>query len=706
MSALPKAESRRYLIVSDDATVPFAQKVLGKVYQVLTLEQAKNNEQRFNAHVLCWPSPIIAQTHRMRDFAIGLVDDAAEVKLVDTAEKSMSLITLEFIATCDPIWDIQLISDYLNGRSDDVNRIQLLTSEISYTSPTDSGEPSPAMPSESQAPVPPPDMQPSPALPDDSEAFGEIPLDVYADDGNVEYVTPLWVHQPENPSGDWPEPRDLASKLYEGAPFNPDWLPAPLAAFAADIAGRMGGDCGAPAMGAIAACGGLADDGFYTTPKLHDTGWKERACVWTLAVGLSASKKTWLLESALRPVMKMDAFITKGYLERLDQWNFEMEGYADKRKTASKNGEAKPEAPEKPPNEHLLLNEFTIEAIREALMDSPRGMIVYRDEFAGLIKDLDRYSAKASGDRFSILELHNGGTKKIGRVGNFKTVPNWSGILTGCLTPASLKSIMGDLQEDGLLQRFMICMVKPAGQDQDRPPDARAEAAYLRVLNELRNMHAGEHNQHIKFSHDAYDCRMEFMETANALAAADGIPGAMAAHIRKWEASFPRLCLLFHLIDLAVKGQHPGANEVISRSTAEKVRDLLSWQHSHIEEFWLETLGDGGTSFAQVIAKYILAHNPGTLLHNKHVAEPHYNRIKSLTTKELQAAYMTLENGGWLMRDTTGRINSAGVWSKHKVNPAVQEKFKVQADEERKRRAEFREKELARRAANREPGED
>jgi len=538
----------------------------------------------------------------------------------------------------------------------------------------------------------------------------DTPLEAYADEiSRIQaepYTVPEWV-TPETVeiSSNWPDPRDLASKLYEGAPFNPDWLPAPIAAFTDDIAQRMGGDCGAPAMGAVAACGGLADDGFYTTPKLHDTGWKERACVWTLAVGLSASKKTWLLESALRPVMKMDAQLTKGYLEKLDQWNYEMEGYADRRKTASKNGEPKPEAPEKPANEHLLLNEFTIEAIREALMDSPRGMIVYRDEFAGLIKDLDRYSTKASGDRFSILELHNGGTKKIGRVGNFKTVPNWSGVLTGCLTPASLKSIMGDLQEDGLLQRFMICMVKPAGKDQDRPPNAKAEAAYLKILHTLRDMRATENNAHIKFSPAAYDCRMEFMETANALAAADGIPGAMAAHIRKYEATFPRLCILFHLIDLAVRGQHPGQNESISRDTAECVRDLLTWQHSHIEEFWLETLGDGGSSFAQKIANHILAHSTDILLHNKHVAQPYFNQWRALSDKEKSGAYSTLENAGWITRLPDAKQNVDRIWSKWQVNPLVHQKFTLQAEAERKRRADFREGEIARRAA-REPGDE
>jgi hypothetical protein len=537
--------------------------------------------------------------------------------------------------------------------------------------------------------------------PDALDPSGDsLPDSFYEQDA---YIAPVWVRNPEIViTSQWPDPRDLASKLYEGAPFNINWFPACIGDFVGDIAERMGGDAGAPAMGAIAACCGLADDGFYTTPKLQDTGWRERAGVWTLAIGPSASKKTWLLEAAIKPINSMDGAITKAYLEKLDQWNYEMEGYADRRKAASKAGEPKPEAPEKPAHEHLMMNEFTIESIREALIDSPRGILLYRDELAGLLRDLDRYSSKGSGDRYSLMELDNGGPKKIGRVGNFKTVPNWSATITGCLTPAAIKSFASDLNEDGLLQRYTICMVKPAGDDVDRPPNQRAISAYMQVLNELRNMRATEDNARIKFSPEAYECRMEFMRTAAALANAEGIPGTMAAHIRKFEAKFPRLCLLFHLVDLAVQGRHPNGSESISRETAEKVRDLMIWEYGHIEEFWLETLGDGGDSFAQKIAGHILAHNITTLYHNKHVAEPYFKQWKALSDRERLNAYSTLEAAGWIMRLNDAKQNVDRVWSKWQVNPEVHKKFTRQAADERQRRAEFREKreaDLARRAA-------
>lgn len=540
-----------------------------------------------------------------------------------------------------------------------------------------------------------------PAQPDALDPSGEsLPDSFYEQDA---YIAPVWVRNPEIiVSSQWPKPRDLASKLYEGGPFDINWFPACIGDFVGDIAERMGGDPGAPAMGAIAACCGLADDGFYTTPKLQDIGWRERCCAWTLAIGPSASKKTWLLENAIKPINKMDAAITKAYLEKLDQWNYEMEGYADRRKAASKAGEPKPEAPEKPAHEHLMLNEFTIESVREALIDSPRGLLIYRDELAGLLRDLDRFTAKGSGDRYSLLELDNGGPKKIGRVGNFKMVPNWSATLTGCLTPAAIKSFSNDLNEDGLLQRFTICMVKPAGDDVDRPPNDRAIGAYMQVLNELRKMRAHDGNASIKFSADAYECRMEFMRTATALANAEGIPGAMSAHIRKFEAKFPRLCLLFTLMEMAVQGKHPNGADSISKETSEKVRDFLIWEHGHIEEFWLETLGDGGESFAQKIANHILAHKIDILYHSKHIAEPYFKQWKALSEREKLNAYSTLENAGWIQRLPDAKQNVDRIWAKWQVNPAVHQLFTAQAEAERQRRADFRAKreaDLARRAA-------
>ncbi len=497
------------------------------------------------------------------------------------------------------------------------------------------------------------------------------------------------------------DPRDLAGKLYEGQPFDIRWLPAALGDFAIDTAERMGGDAGAVVMGQFLACCSCADDGFYTLPKLQDIGWRERACIWTLATGASATSKTWLYEAALRQVQVIDGEITDKYAIDFEAFQDIEERYQEQRAKAVKNGTPKPERErEKPIQEHILLNEFTLESLRPALLDSRRGIGIYRDEFAGTLKDLDRYSSKGGGDRYSLMELHNGGTKKIGRVGNFVTVKNWSASVGGCLTPDSLRASMKDMHEDGLLQRFMICMVTSPIQDVDRAPDHAAAAAYETILRTLREQRAGTGGHPIPFSPDAYAVRMDFMQTMNALAQAENIPGAMASHIRKWRGLFPRLCLLFHLVDLAVQGRHPNLNEQISGKTAEKVRDVLTWQHTHLEEFWLETMAQShGSSFAQRIASHILAHGVRAFSHNKHIAEPYYESWKALKPADQQAVYATLENAGWLERDPSAKLNVDKVWSKWTVNERVHTKFIDQAEQDRERRAQFRARNEERKAA-------
>lgn len=499
----------------------------------------------------------------------------------------------------------------------------------------------------------------------------------------------------------WADPLDLTSKIYQGLPFNVAWLPPALGDFAHDTAERMGGDPGAVVMGQILACSACADDGFYTTPKIQDLNWKERARIWALAVGPSATKKTWLFESALRAAQEIDAELTAQYIIDSEKYQFVEDQYQVEREKAVKSGGSRPErGSEKPIQEHILLNDFTMESLRPALKDSVRGIGIYRDEFAGTIKDLDRYSAKGGGDRYNMLELHNGGTKKIGRVGHFVTIRNWSAALGGCLTPSSLRSAMSELQEDGLLQRFLICMVRPSGDDIDRPADYAAKKAYESVLRTLRAQTAGSAGHSIPFAPNAVECRLEFMKTANALAKADGLPDAMAAHIRKWEAAFPRLCLLFHLVGLAVNGQHPNLNEKIDLATAEKVANFLTWQYSHVEEFWLETMGNaGGDTFAQKIAGHILAHGVTQLSHTKHVTEPYFKAWKALKPAEQQSAYATLENAGWIVRDNTAKQGIDKVWLHWHVNPAVHTKFVRQAAAERERRAAFRAAKMERRAA-------
>ncbi|CAB4171404.1 Protein of unknown function DUF3987) [uncultured Caudovirales phage] len=719
----------RILIVSDQTAIAPTQQLVGTLYKVIDLQYAFSNEGRReidDSHVLIWPTATIQALRSGKSLALEIAEDAAEVKFLDTSMAGGDFMTADEFLTMDD-GAFPAFREWALGDVDGILRTQIIPKPSNIT--TGAAQASSPVSSPSVAPLPmltEPDAAPtfSGLQTSDTARIGEaldaafeesvepefdIPSDAYQDEfSRVSSENVIDIEEKRNSRWQvsvsdvvWTDPLDLSARLYNGLPFQMKWLPPALGDFAEDTAERMGGDCGAVAMGQIGACSACSDDGFYTTPKLKDTGWKERARVWTLAVGLSATKKTWLLESALRAAQDMDAINTIEYHKAMEKFEFAELKYVDERNRAVKNDYKLPERTvEKPVLEHIMLSEFTIESVRDALLGSPRGVGVYRDEFAGLIKDLDRYSnGKGGGDRYSLLELHNGGLKKISRVGNHMTVPNWSASLTGCLTPTSLRSVMGDLAEDGLLQRFLICMVKEAKNDIDRIPDARAAQAYKKTLINLRNMQATSGGHAIPFSKDAYDVRMDFMETANALAKAEAIPGAMAAHIRKWEAQFPRLCLLFHLVDLAVNNQHPGNNEIINGPTAEKVRDILYWQHSHIEQFWLDTLSDVGTEFSQVIASYILTHNIERLSHTDHVAKQHWDKWKKLTTLQKQQTYAALENAGWIQRDPAAKLNTDKVWSKWAVNPLVHKKFVQQAEMERQRRTYFKAKYEERKSA-------
>ena len=709
MSALPKAESRRYLIVSDDATVPYAERVLGKVYQVLTLEQAKNNEQLFNAHVLCWPSPIIAQTQRMRDFAIGLVDDAQEVKLVDTSAEAMSFMTLQHIATTDPVWDVKTLADYLNGRIDDVNRIQLLTAEISYTSPTDSGEPSPAMPSESQAPVPPPDMQTSPALPDDSEAFGEIPLDAYASEPIHDQIEPNWhadadrILATENQP---PEPLDLTKALYRGKPLPLNLLPAVFAEFVGDCEHRTGIDRTAFFIGALGAVSGLCSNSVRLQPKQLDHKFKVHATINPFAVGNSSSGKTPGIAEAMHPVKAIDREQgAENTRKRLD-YEFEIDKYEDAKRAARKAGGTRPPEPPKPSMRHVWVDKATPEGVENVLTMSPK-VLWFMDEVSGLINGIDRYSSggKGTGGREFVLGLYNGDLGKKTLSAGSSDVSR-DAVICGGITPTAMREMVGKLENDGLLQRTFIGMVRTMKTGVDAKPD---DAVYERFERTLRILLKSHGEKVLRLSPEAAEIYNAFDRTVMLLIHHEENE-SIASHLGKWRGMCARLILIFFLADLASDGKEPINGEQIPEKYAKQACGLfLDWQLSHVLEFWNEVMGAKvSRGFAQILAKFLLA-NPDIeeFSFRDHVAKLHWRQLEKLKPWELKEAINTLVNAAWITPKGF-KLNASGVPATYEVNPRIKDMFA----EERAREIESREikrNELQKMRGNheeREPGQD
>lgn len=486
-------------------------------------------------------------------------------------------------------------------------------------------------------------------------------------------------------SSTWQDPLDITTVVYRGRPFQMDMLPDALRAFVLDESESKGTDPGISALAALAACAGVANDAIKLQVNQHDPRWLVRACIWTIMVGNPSTGKTPAIESCMHFAQKLDAELCKGNALKMEKYLYALDAYADAKRVAIKEGKTEPPPkPDHPEIEQIWLDKATMEGARDVLQYSPRGVLWYRDEWSGAIAELDRYSKKGggSGDRQRFLKLFDGGVDKQNLADHRQILlPNWSAVVCGGIQPAAIVKYLGELENDGLLQRTLICMARAKKPGRDRTPNWLAMKQFEKILIELRHAHG---SVTVRMSEEAAAVRNEFVQhMATRIKYEQNLP--LASHMGKWEGYSSRMMLLYHLIDRASKGQQPSDSDVISGETAKQVvRFFLDWQLSHIQEFWNELMNEKvERNFACTIARLIMA-NPGLLELSlrEHVYKPHWSQWDRLSLAQRKEALGVLINSCWIV-PKGDRRNGEGLHTTYMINPKVHVHFAEEAAEER-----------------------
>ena len=109
--------------------------------------------------------------------------------------------------------------------------------------------------------------------------------------------------------------------------------------------------------------------------------------LWWLLVSPSGTGKTEPLEFALAPYKRLDSTNHKTFLK-------EKADYEIRKNLLLKNmkGSVLPELPIPPIEIQNIISDFTPEAMAKVHGNNPNGIVIYRDEFIGLIKDFGRYN--------------------------------------------------------------------------------------------------------------------------------------------------------------------------------------------------------------------------------------------------------------------------------------------------------------------------
>ncbi len=228
------------------------------------------------------------------------------------------------------------------------------------------------------------------------------------------------------------------------------------------------------------------------------------------------------------------------------------------------------------PARRFITSDSTVEMLTELLRRNPRGLLVLRDELAGLLVSYDKHGRE--GDREFYLEAFNSKENyTVDRIGRGTihvpavTLSIVGGIQPGKMEGTVLGAVSGRREADGLLQRFQLAVYPQRLSEYthvDRPVDTAAYERADRLFALLADFSATDHPElefgsgslpGLRFEENAQKAFDEWLIAhMNRLRSGelDSTP-AFQAHLGKYSALVVKLALLFHMLDTIETGYIP-----------------------------------------------------------------------------------------------------------------------------------------------------
>jgi hypothetical protein len=504
--------------------------------------------------------------------------------------------------------------------------------------------------------------------------------------------------EPPPPDEDLPPPRDFTMPDDDpwGAPIDlwlerplprldPGWLPFPLGDFVQEQAALTGTDPTVIGLSCLVACASVINDGLRVQPKAHDSTWTESARLWGVVVGDPSSKKSPGIAKAIHPLRSIDAKLSMASKDELREYEETFQQWSRSKDPSKGPPPVKPICP------RVLVNDTTTESLSDILADNAQGLMVYRDELAGWFGSMDAYSGKGnSKDRAFWLEAYNGGTRRVDRVTKGHIIiPNCSVCLLGGIQPGVFAKTARNVEEDGLLQRFIVVIAANATDDEDREPN---DAVIMRYTDLIQNLHAleprfGFDKEVYKLTEEAQMIRRVFMDTVKALLRTRAYEPQLLGYLGKWDGLFARLLCTYHVVQYTANGNRPA--QYIDEATATRVvlfmEQLLL---PHAEEFYETVLATSQRrSIARWIAGMVLAKKMPTVGTRDVTVACHPYR-DAPDDHVRRGAWGALQDAEWVRPSPTARMNRhTGIATQWEVNPLVHELFAERAKIEVKERA-------------------
>lgn len=249
-----------------------------------------------------------------------------------------------------------------------------------------------------------------------------------------------------------------------------------------------------------------------------------------------------------------------------------------------------------------------------------------------------------------------------------------------------MRRIVADAVDDGLIQRLLPVLLKPAVLGKDEPQDGSVGRYedLVRDLWQLSSTSIVDDRTTLKFSEEGQVVRRRLEARHLEMMGAEVISPKMGAHFGKYDGIFARLCVVWHCIENVAARPLP---MIVSGATAERVEAFL---HGFVVPsaiaFYSGTLGLSDDHDALMdLASFILAHRLETVQHRD--CQRATATLKALTAEQTRKLCEKLESFGWVEPIEPPKNSKTPRWG---VNPAVHDMFAARGLKEKERREKAR----------------
>jgi putative DNA primase/helicase len=480
----------------------------------------------------------------------------------------------------------------------------------------------------------------------------------------------------------WPDPQDLPPIL-PTAPAMPEYfLPESLRGHAKDVAERMQVPLEFVGVPLMVALGFLTGRKVAILPKRHDN-WLVVPNLWGATVGRPGVLKSPAQEKATDPVERLE-IRQRDEFKRQEQFREAGREVLDLRikdmkkqiERAIKNGcevkdlqkaladlnaEKEEASSETPPT--YVVSDTTVEKLQEIMATNPGGLLLARDELAGLFATFEKSGRE--GDREFYLEAWSGTQSyrvdRIGR-GSIYIERNRLSII-GSTQPGKIqkhvqRALDGGSGDDGLLQRFQLVVwpeVPETWEKVDRWENLPAKEAAFQVFKNIDDLEpkaiGATQDQYdimpaLRFSPDGQEIFDEWFSNLERRLRTRELKQSPAfeSHLAKYRSLMPSLALVFHVVDV-VSGKVQG---LVSREAALRAITWCEYLEQHIRKVYAEELG------GEILSVHALAEKirTRTVTDGNSLRDIWLNGWSNLGSSEKVAvALRILEQHGWVREE-------------------------------------------------------